>query len=134
MTSKEFYKQLEIISEERGLSIEQLLDSFKKGLINAYKRNYGNTSVRVEFKPEKHEILMFSQRVVVETLENVDPESEILPILHSEAKKINSRAKLGDILEEPVNIKDFGRMAASQASNLMKKKIHSNSSRIWKMK
>ena len=125
MTSKEFYKQLEIISEERGLSIEQLLDSFKKGLINAYKRNYGNTSVRVEFKPEKHEILMFSQRVVVASLDDVDPESEILPILHSEAKKINTRAKIGDVLEEAVNIKDFGRMAASQAKQIFNQNIKS---------
>ena len=68
MTSKEFYKQLEIVAEERGLTLEQLLDSFKKGLINAYKRNYGNTSVRVEFKPEKNEILMFSQKIVFESL------------------------------------------------------------------
>lgn len=118
MISKEFYKQLEIISEERGLSLEQLLDSFQKGLINAHKRTYGNTSVRVEFRPEKHEILMYSRRLVVETLDDLDPESEILPILYTDAKKINSRAKVGDILEEPVNIKDFGRMAASQAKQI----------------
>ena len=123
MTSKEFYKQLEVVAEERGLTLEQLLDSFKKGLINAYKRNYGNTSVRVEFKPEKNEILMFSQRIVVESLENVDPECEILPILYTEAKKINARAKIGDILEEAVNIKDFGRMAAAQAKQIFNQNI-----------
>ena len=125
MTSKEFYKQLEIVAEERGLSLEQLLDSFKKGLINAYKRSYGNTSVRVEFRPEKNEILMFKQRIVVETLENLDPECEILPILYTEAKKINARAKIGDILEEAVNIKDFGRMAASQAKQIFNQNIKS---------
>ena len=118
MISKEFYKQLEIISEERGLSIDQLLDSFRKALINAYKRNTGNTSVRVEFKPEKNEILMFSQRIVVESLDDVDPESEILPILYSEAKQNNARVRVGDILEEPVNIKDFGRLAAGQAKQI----------------
>ena len=125
MTSKEFYKQLEIVAEERGLSLEQLLDSFKKGLINAYKRSYGNTSVRVEFRPEKNEILMFKQRIVVESLENLDPECEILPILYTEAKKINARAKIGDILEEAVNIKDFGRMAASQAKQIFNQNIKS---------
>ena len=125
MTSKEFYKQLEIVAEERGLSLEQLLDSFKKGLINAYKRSYGNTSVRVEFKPEKNEILMFKQRIVVESLENLDPECEIVPILYTEAKKINARAKIDDILEEPVNIKDFGRMAASQAKQIFNQNIKS---------
>ena len=125
MTSKEFYKQLEIVAEERGLSLEQLLDSFKKGLINAYKRSYGNTSVRVEFKPEKNEILMFKQRIVVESLENLDPECEIVPILYTEAKKINARAKIGDILEEAVNIKDFGRMAASQAKQIFNQNIKS---------
>ena len=116
MISKEFYKQLEVVAEEKGLSIEQILESFRGSLIHAYKRNYGNSSVRVEFKPEKHELLMFSQRVVVASFDEVDPESDILPILLSEAKKVNSRAKVGDILEEPVNIKDFGRMAANQAN------------------
>ena len=123
MTSKEFYKQLEVVAEERGLSLEQLLDSFKKGLINAYKKTYGNTSVRVEFKPEKSELFMYSQRIVVESLENVDPECEILPILYSEAKLINARAKVGDILEEAVNIKDFGRMAAAQAKQIFNQNI-----------
>ena len=123
MTSKEFYKQLEVIVDERGVSLEQLLDSFKKALVNGYKRNYGNASVRVEFKPEKNEILMFSQRIVVESLENLDPECEILPILYSEAKKVNARAKIGDILEEPVNIKDFGRLAAGQAKQIFSQNI-----------
>ena len=58
MISKEFYKQIDVICEERGLSVEQLLDSFRKGLISAYKKTYNNTSVRVEFRPEKNEILM----------------------------------------------------------------------------
>ena len=125
MTSKEFYKQLEVIVAERGVSLEQLLDSFKKALVNGYKRNYGNASVRVEFRPEKNEILMFSQRIVVESLENLDPECEILPILYSEAKKVNARAKIGDILEEPVNIKDFGRLAAGQAKQIFNQNIKS---------
>ena len=123
MISKEFYKQLEVVAEEKGLSIEQILESFRGSLIHAYKRNYGNSSVRVEFKPEKHELLMFSQRVVVASFDEVDPESDILPILLSEAKKVNSRAKVGDILEEPVNIKDFGRMAANQAKQILNQNI-----------
>lgn len=123
MTSKEFYKQLDVIAEERGLTVEQILESFRIGLIKAYKREYGNSSVRVEFKPEKHEILMFKRRLVVESFDDFDSESEILPILLSEAKKINIRAKLGEILEEPVNIKDFGRMAAGQAKQILNQQI-----------
>lgn len=123
MTSKEFYKQIEVISEERGLSQEQILASFKESLIKAYKRNYGNSSVRVDFRPEKNEILMFSQRLVVESLDECDPESPILPILLSEAKKINARCKVGDILEEPVSIKELGRMAALQAKNVLNQNI-----------
>ena len=102
MISKEFYKQIDVICEERGLSVEQLLDSFRKGLISAYKKTYNNTSVRVEFRPEKNEILMYSQRLVVASFEEVDPECEVLPILLSEAKKINSRAKVGEILDNGV--------------------------------
>ena len=123
MTSKEFYKQLEVVAESKGLTLEQVLEAMRKALINGYKRNTGNTSVRVEFKPEKNEVSMYSQRLVVESLENVDPECEILPILYSEAKKINSRAKIGDILEESVNVKEFGRLAASQAKQIFNQNI-----------
>lgn len=123
MTSKEFYKQLEIVAEEKGLKLEQLLDAFEKGLINGYKREFGNSSVRVEFKVEKHEINMYSRRIVVNSYEERDPECEILPISLAEAKKLNRKAKIGDILEESVNIKDFGRLAASQVKNILNQNI-----------
>lgn len=123
MTSKEFYTQLEIVAEEKGLSLEQLLDAFEKGLINGYKKEFGNSSVRVEFNVEKHTINMYSRRIVVSSLEDRDPESEILPITLTEAKKISRKAKVGDILEEAVNIKDFGRLAAGQVKNILNQNI-----------
>ena len=123
MTSKEFYKQLELLAEEKGLTVDQVLEAFRKGLINGYKREHGNTSVRVEFKPDKHEINMFTRRVVVSSFEDRDPESDILPILISVAKQKNSRVHVGDIIEEPVNIKEFGRLAASQVKQILSQNI-----------
>ena len=123
MTSKEFYKQLELLAEEKGLTLEQLLEAFEKGLINGYKREHGNTSVRVEFKPEKHEINMFTRRIVIASMEDRDPECEILPILLHQAKEKFHRAKVGDIVEEPVNIKEFGRLAAGQVKQILNQNI-----------
>jgi len=123
MVNKEFYKQLELLAEDKGLSLEQLLEAFEKGLINGYKRENGNTSVRVEFKPEKHELNMFSRRIVIASMDDRDPNCEILPILLGVAKQKHPRIKVGDIIEEPINIKDFGRLAAGQVKQILNQNI-----------
>jgi len=123
MISKEFYKQLEDVCSERGLTIDQMLKVMETSLKNAYKRTFGNTSVRVEFRPEKNEILMFSQYTVVNSYDDVEPGYEPVPILLADAKKKNPRAKVGNVIEEAFNIKDFGRVAAGQAKQVMNQNI-----------
>lgn len=112
MISKEFFKQLETISEERGIELDRITDAIKEGLTKACKKANGGMQVRVELKPEKHEILIFSQQAVVDELTDLQ-EDEMPQILLSDAKKINSKIKAGDVLEQVVNPKDFGRIAAS---------------------
>ena len=123
MVSKEFYKQLEALAEEKGLSVDRVLKAFEDGLIKGYRREHGNTSVRVEFRPEKHELNMYSRRIVVNSYDERDPEIDILPILLVDAKKLNHRIKVGDILEEPVNIKDYSRLAAVQVKQILRQNI-----------
>lgn len=123
MVSKEFFKQLEVVSQERGVTVEQLIEAFKKGLLNAYKKHYGDASARVEIRADKHEIFVYSQRIVVENVEDYDLEDEILPISLEEARETNARARVGDIIESAVNIKDFGRLAAAQAKQILNQNI-----------
>ena len=111
MISKEFFENVELMANERGITVEQALEAVKEGLIKAYRKANGDASARVEFKPEKNEILMYSQKLVVE---EIDPTLEIGQITLKEAKAISNRYKLGDTVEQKIDPKkEFGRMAVS---------------------
>ena len=84
------------MAQERGITEEQALEAVREGLIKAYRKANGNASARVEFRPEKNEILMYSQMLVVE---EIDETNEVGQILLKDAKEISNRYKLGDIVE-----------------------------------
>lgn len=123
MISKDFYKNLEAVAADKGLTKEQVLESTRKALINAYKKVYGNTSVRVEFNEAKHEILMISERVVVDQLSEQLEEGQMAEILLEDAKKIKVSAKVGDVLTHAVSPKDFGRVSANSGKQVLNQSI-----------
>lgn len=125
MISKEFFKQIEIFAEEKNMDLEKVYDAFTKGLANAYKKENGNSFVRVEFKPEKNEINMYSRKKVVTEDEKFDDIVDALPISLLEAKQLKAYAKVGDVIETPITIKEFRRLAVSQAKQVFTQNIKS---------
>ena len=119
MKNKAFFENAVEVAESRGISVEDVYENFKKGLINSYKRIYGNTSCRVVVDPEKTEILLYSVRLVVDKLseEELEPDQPA-EILLADAKKIKASAKVGDIIEESVDIKSFSRTAVGAAKSV----------------
>lgn len=115
MVSKEFFKQIEEIAKERGLDAEDLIFAFKKALATSVKRETGKT-VRVDINPAKHEILAFTQELVVSEY-NENPENDMTQILLEDAKKLKSSIKVGEVLELPVSPKDFARQSARAAKS-----------------
>ena len=99
MINKAFFENAHEVAEARGISVEDVYEVFKKGLINSFKKKNGNTSCKVIINPEKNEILLYAVFVVVSeySLEQ-DPEG-IKEILLEDAKKIKSSYKVGDIIE-----------------------------------
>ena len=122
MINKEFYKDIEIISEVKGLPKELLFEGFRKALLNGFKKKYGHTSARVEFKPEKNEIFMYSQHLVVEEYQELE-ECEYQQMLLSDAKRISSRYKIGDIVEQSVSIRDFTRVESNTCKQVFIQQI-----------
>ncbi|MCK4551610.1 MAG: transcription termination/antitermination protein NusA [Tenericutes bacterium] len=118
MISKEFFKALDVLAEERKIEKEKILEIFGRGLINAYKKAYGGkTNAVVVFNEEKAEILLVAKSLVVA---EVNPEAEIgAQILLAEAKKIRKTAKIGDVVEQKITPKNFGRLAASSAKQIL---------------
>ncbi len=118
MINKEFFKNAEEVAESRGITVEDVYEIFKKALVNSFKKIYGNTSCRVVINPEKNEILLFSVHKVVEQYsEELDPESPVEMLL-TDAKNIKSSYKVGDIVEQQINIKNFGRTAIGAAKSV----------------
>ncbi len=122
MINKEFFKQLEEISVERGIEMESLVDVISKALVNSYKKAHGSTSVKVELRAERNEILMHSQQLVVAKMDE-EYDGEMDRILLEDAKKIRSSYRVGDVVELPINIKEFGRLAATAAKNVFTQNI-----------
>ena len=118
MISKDFFKALDVLAEERQIEKEKILEIFGRGLINAYKKAYnGKTNVEVVFNEEKAEILLVAKSLVVD---EVDPDAEVgSQISLSDAKKIKKTVKIGDIIEQKITPKNFGRLAASSAKQIL---------------
>ncbi len=118
MISKEFFKALDQIEEERGISKEKILDVFGKGLLNAYKKDFnGQQNAKVIFNEEKYEVQIIASYEVVET---VDPEAEKgTQITLEDAMQLKKNARIGDIIEQKITPKDFGRIAASSAKQIL---------------
>ncbi|MFA5697125.1 MAG: transcription termination factor NusA [Candidatus Izemoplasmatales bacterium] len=118
MISKEFFKALEQIEAERGIPKEKILDVFSKGLLNAYKKDYeGQQNAKVVFNEEKYEIQIIATYNVVE---EIDPEAEKgTQISVEDANILKRNAKVGDVIEQKITPKDFGRIAASSAKQIL---------------
>ena len=126
MIKKEFFEMVKLVAEERGITEEDVLEIMKRGLENSYKKEFGNSSCRVEFKPEKFSILVYSVRKVVEAYtekteedeEATEEKEDITEILLEDAKKIKPNCKVGDVIEWQVNIKEFGRTAIQATKSI----------------
>jgi N utilization substance protein A len=118
MTSKEFFKALEVLSEERDIPKEKILEVFGRGLINAYKKAYnGKVNAEVVFNEERAEITLVARSLVVA---QVDPEAEPgTQISLEEARELKKNVRVGDIIEEKITPKNFGRLAASTAKQML---------------
>ena len=124
MISKAFFEALDLLVEERGFTHEQVLDGFCKGMVAAFRKAKGHSSCRIEINPEKNEILVFEQRLVVpdEGYDlNADPKYKQIKL--AEARKIKKRIKVGEILEESVNPKEFSQIAVQNLKNVLNQNL-----------
>lgn len=107
------------LEKERGISKQVLFEAIEAAIISAYKRNYGNTlNIRVELNERTGDIRVFARKDVVD--EVLD---ELNEISLEDAKAINPNYELDDIVEIEVTPKDFGRIAAQTAKQVVIQRI-----------
>ncbi len=115
----DFIEALNAIEKERGINKEVLIDAFEAALVAAYKRNYNTTgNVRAVVDRDTGEVQIFASKTVVEVVENPTIEISI-----EQAKRINPLFEVGDVLEEESNPKNFGRIAAQTAKQVVVQRI-----------
>lgn len=151
MNSKEFLNAVALVSKEKGISEDVIYEAMELALTAAYKKNYNSLSnVRVSIDRELGEIHVYSFKTVVdkekeeqkyldyldklEELEDEEEEAEIevvkpfvyderIHLTLEEAQKIVPNIEIGETIEEEVTPKDFGRVAASTAKQVVIQKI-----------
>ncbi|MDO4493251.1 MAG: transcription termination factor NusA [Clostridia bacterium] len=117
--NSEFILALNALEKERGISKEILLSAVETALISAYRRNYGNNAnVRAEVDAETGDIRMFVSKTVSDPVEHPD-----LEISLADARRVNALYEVGDVLEEEVHMKNFGRIAAQTAKQVVVQRI-----------
>ena len=120
MKSKEFFAALEQMAGERNMTIEEIIADFSEALTIGLRKMFGEgRGVRVELDHKKNTIKVTAYRVVVDTDDVEDWEREVC---WSEAKEIKPDCQPGDIIEEEVNLKDLGRVAAITMKQFMNQK------------
>ena len=117
--NKELILALEDLEKEKGIKKEYLLESIESALVTAYKRNFDALeNVKVVMDKQTGATYVYSIKEVVERAN--DPVQEISL---DEAKKINKSIQIGDNVEIEIVPKNFGRIAARTAKQVIVQKI-----------
>ena len=138
MNPEEFIKAVKGIVKEKNISEDIVFEAMELALATAYKKNFGSkTNVRVEIDRETGKIRVLSYYVVVDEIDEGDiaideegNEVDVPPainldaqILLDEAQELEPGAKVGDTIEREITPKEFGRVAASTAKQVIMQKI-----------
>lgn len=111
----EFLEALRDLEKERNISADVILDAIDAALVSAYKKNFGSSqNVRTEINRETGDFHVFSRKTIVDEVEDDATEISL-----AEAEKINPGYEAGDIYEEEVTPREFGRIAAQTAKQVV---------------
>lgn len=117
--SSDLLEALTSIEKEKGISKDVILEALEAALISAYKRNFHQAqNVRVNINEETGKIEVFARKEVVE--EVTDP---LLEISLADAQNINRQYEIGDIVEMEVTPRNFGRIAAQTAKQVVTQRV-----------
>jgi len=115
----DFIEALSAIETEKGISKDILIEAIEAALISSYKRNFNTAqNVRVDIDRQTGIIKVYARKTIVE--EVLDPRLEISI---DASREINPNYVLGDIVELEVTPRDFGRIAAQTAKQVVTQRI-----------
>lgn len=117
--NEDFMLALDELEKEKNIDKEIILDALEKALVKSYQKNYDNAeNVDVVIDKETGSIEVFALKDVVENVDN-----RVNEISLKDAKEIDKNLEIGDVARIKIAPKNFGRVAAQTARNIVIQKI-----------
>ena len=116
LDGKEFFAAIELIEKEKGIPKAYMIEKITQALLSAYKRDHegAGDNVVVECNEAADEVRMYVKKDVVETVDNPATEMSL-----TEAREKLPRAELGDVIRIEIKTRNFGRIAAQTARQVI---------------
>ena len=122
----ELLEALNILEKEKDISKESLLDAIENSLLNACKSHFGKAdNIKVIMDRESCDYQLYAEKEVVE-----DVEDTLEQISLEDARKMDGKYDIGDIVHVPIESKSFGRIATQNAKNLILQKIREEERKV----
>lgn len=116
---RELIEALTLIEKEKGIDKEILIEAIENSLLAACKNEYGKAdNIRVIFNRDNGKVTVFSEKTVVEEVED-----KVTEISIADAKLMDKKYELGDTVSIEVTPRNFGRIAAQKAKQVVVQKI-----------
>ena len=118
--SKEMLLAMEELEKENGMKPGSLLEAIETALVTAYKRDCDSTAdnVKIVVDKETGDFHVFAEKEVVEEVEDANTQISL-----EDSKKINKTLEIGDTAQIEIMPKNFGRIAAGTAKQVIIQKI-----------
>lgn len=116
----ELLRALDQLEEERGITKDVIFDAIEAAMVSAYKKNYGATAqaMRIEVDRQTGEMRAYQVRTIVEEVD--DPTTQIAL---TQVREWDPTAQIGEMVEVEVTPKDFGRIAAQTAKQVIVQRV-----------
>lgn len=117
--NKEFFEAILMLEKEKGIPADFLLEKVCSAIVTSVRRDYGGADVVFcDCNPEKYELRVYLKKTVVEEVQD-----ETTEICQEDAVKYKKNALVGDVVEVVLETKQFGRIAAQTAKNVIRQGI-----------
>ena len=119
MNNSEFFEAVRLLSKEKNINQEALLEGIQRAIVTAVKRDYNNKDiVFCEIDKEEARIRVFVRKNVVSEI--VDPDEDMLV---EQAQRFKKNALAGDIIEIELETKEVSRIAAEKGKHILRQAI-----------
>ncbi len=125
--SSELIIALDELEKEKGIKKEYVLESIETALVTAYKRNFdvNSDNVKITLNKETGETHVYEE---LEVVENVEDDKTQISL--EDARKLDSKLEIGDTVHKELMPKNFGRIAAQTAKQVIVQRIREASREI----